>query len=83
MITTFVEQWHLETNTFHLPYGEMTITLQDVKAIMGLPIEGEAMVGPTKRTWTELCVEMLGIQIPNGRQTMLKVQRILIFALVN
>ena len=83
MITAFVEQWRPETHIFHLPYGEMTITLQDVEAIMGLPIEGEAMVGPTKRTWTELCVEMLGIQIPNGRQTMLKVQRILIFALVN
>ena len=83
MITTFVEQWRPETHTFHLPYGEMTITLQDVEAIMGLTIEGEAMVGPTKRTWTELCAEMLGIQIPNGRQTMLKVQRILIFALVN
>ena len=50
---------------------------------MGLPIEGEAMVGPTKRTWTKVCDEMLGIQIPNGRQTVLKGQRILIPALVD
>ena len=83
LITAFVKRWCLETHTFHLPHGEMTITLQDVEVIVGLPIEGEAMVGPAKRTWTEMCAKMLGIQIPNGRQTMLKVQRILIFALVN
>ena len=56
----------------------MTITLQDVEVIMGLPIKGEAMVGPTKRTWTDVYAEMLGIQIPNDDQTVLKGQRILI-----
>ena len=50
LITTFVEQWCLETHSFHLPHGELMITLQDVKVIMGMPIEGEAMVGSTKRT---------------------------------
>ena len=60
----------------------MTITLQDVEVIMGLPIECEAMVGPSKRTWTNLCAKMLGIQIPNDPQTVLKGQRILIPALV-
>ena len=60
----------------------MTITLQYVEVIMGLPIEGEAMVGPTKRTWTNVCVEMLGIQIPNDDQTVLKGQRILIPTLI-
>ena len=82
LIIAFVERWHLETHTFHLPHGEMTITLQDVEVIMGLPIEGEAMVGPSKRTWTNVCTEMLEIQIPNDPQTMLKGQRILIPALV-
>ena len=61
LITTFVERWRPETHTFHLPHGEMTITLQDVEVIMGLPIEGEAMVGFTKRTWKTMCNEMLGI----------------------
>uniref|UniRef100_A0A7N2M9Q9 Aminotransferase-like plant mobile domain-containing protein n=1 Tax=Quercus lobata TaxID=97700 RepID=A0A7N2M9Q9_QUELO len=82
LITTFVKRWRPETHTFHLPHGEMTITLQDVEVIMGLPIEGEAMVGSTKRTRTNVCVEMLGIQIPNDDQTVLKGQRILIPALV-
>ncbi|XP_075667920.1 serine/threonine-protein phosphatase 7 long form homolog [Castanea sativa] len=83
LITAFVERWRLETHTFHLPHGEMTITLQDMEDITGLPIEGEAMVGPTKRTWIEVCAEMLGIQIPNGSQIVLKGQRILILALVD
>ena len=83
LIIAFIERWRPETHTFHLPHGEMTITLQDAKVIMGLPIEGEAMVGPAKRTWTEMCAKMLGIQIPNGRQTMLKGQRIPISAFVN
>ena len=83
LITAFVEQRRPETYTFHLPHSEITITLQDVEVIMGLPVEGEAMVGPTKRTWTKVCAEMLGIQIPNGRQTVLKGQRILIPALVD
>ena len=82
LIIAFVERWRPETHTFHLPHGEMTITLQDVEVIMGLPIECEAMVGPSKRTWTNLCAKMLGIQIPNDPQTVLKGQRILIPALV-
>ena len=61
LITAFVERWRLETHKFHLPHGEMMIILQDVEVIMGSPIEGEAMVGPTKKTWTDVCAEMLGI----------------------
>ena len=49
---------------------------------MGLPVEGEAMVGPTQRTWIDVCVKMLGIQIPNCPQNVLRGQRILIPALV-
>nr|POF11264.1 serine/threonine-protein phosphatase 7 long form like [Quercus suber] len=46
LITAFVEQWHPKTHSFHLPHGEMTITLQDVEVIMGMPIESEAMKVP-------------------------------------
>ena len=71
LIIAFVEHWHPKTHTFHLLHDEMMITLQDVEVIMEMPIEGEAMVGSTKRTWTIMCAEMLGIQIPNDPQIVL------------
>ncbi|KAL5153920.1 Protein MAIN-LIKE 1 [Glycine soja] len=40
LISAFVERWHGETNTFHLPVGELTITLDDVSSILHLPITG-------------------------------------------
>ncbi|XP_028223535.1 protein MAIN-LIKE 1-like [Glycine soja] len=33
-------RWHNETNTFHLPVGELTITLDDVSSLLHLPITG-------------------------------------------
>ena len=40
MIIAFVERWRQETYTFHLPLGEMTITLLDIVVLSRLPIEG-------------------------------------------
>ncbi|KAK9989727.1 hypothetical protein SO802_029966 [Lithocarpus litseifolius] len=73
LITAFVERWRPETHTFHLPHGETTITLQDVEVILGIPIDGEAIVGTTDLTWAAECRDMLGIPI-NG--VVLKGQRI-------
>ena len=47
IISALVERWRPETHMFHLPHGEMSITLQDMEVIYGLPIEGEVLVGPT------------------------------------
>jgi len=41
LITAFVERWYRDTNSFHLPVGEMTITLDDVSSILHLPIVGQ------------------------------------------
>ncbi|XP_006580702.1 protein MAIN-LIKE 1-like [Glycine max] len=41
LISAFVERWHRETSTFHLPVGELTITLDDVASLLHLPITGE------------------------------------------
>ncbi|XP_075636544.1 serine/threonine-protein phosphatase 7 long form homolog [Castanea sativa] len=73
LITAFVERWRLETHTFHLPHGEMTITLQDVEVLLGIPIDGEAIVGTYALTWAVECEQMLGI-VTNS--VVLKGQRI-------
>ena len=39
------ERWRPETHSFHLPFGEMTVTLGDVSALWGLPIDGEPIGG--------------------------------------
>jgi len=38
LISAFVERWHAETSTFHLPVGELMITLDDVSSLLHLPI---------------------------------------------
>ena len=38
LLQAFFERWHPETNTFHMPFGEMTITLDDVWCLTGLDV---------------------------------------------
>ncbi|XP_020963381.1 serine/threonine-protein phosphatase 7 long form homolog [Arachis ipaensis] len=45
LVSAFVERWRPETHTFHLPFGECTVTLQDVAFQLGLPVDGEAVSG--------------------------------------
>ncbi|CAI0382789.1 unnamed protein product [Linum tenue] len=49
LLTAMSKRWHLETHMFHLPEGEMTITLKDVALLTGLPISGEAIIGTTTK----------------------------------
>ncbi|KAK1283586.1 hypothetical protein QJS10_CPB21g00140 [Acorus calamus] len=46
LISAIVERWHPETNTFHLPFGEMGISLDDVDQIVGIPVMGRAVSKP-------------------------------------
>ncbi|KAL0016841.1 hypothetical protein SO802_003910 [Lithocarpus litseifolius] len=85
LITALVERWRPETHTFHLLHGEMSITLEDVEVILGLPIDGEVLIGPTAvegGDWKQLCVELLGFEVPANDNTTLVGQRILISRLV-
>ena len=43
LVTAMVERWRPGTHCFHLPFGEVTITLQDVQVLFGLRIDGDAV----------------------------------------
>ncbi|XP_042515481.1 serine/threonine-protein phosphatase 7 long form homolog isoform X1 [Macadamia integrifolia] len=60
LITALVERWRRETHTFHLPVGEMAITLQDTAVLLGLRVHGDPVTGRTDYTWAELCKDLLG-----------------------
>ena len=64
LITCLVERWRSETHTFHVPVGEMTITLQDVAIILGLRMDGPAVMGTCVLDVAELCGELLGVTPP-------------------
>ncbi|XP_058769030.1 protein MAIN-LIKE 1-like [Vicia villosa] len=40
ILSAFVERWHPETSSFHLPFREMTVTLDDVHSLFHIPIVG-------------------------------------------
>nr|ABN08023.1 IMP dehydrogenase/GMP reductase, related [Medicago truncatula] len=43
MIRAMCERWHTETNSFHLPVWEMTITLDDVHNLLHIPIHSRML----------------------------------------
>ena len=65
--TALIERWCQETHTFHLPHGEITITLQDVEVMLGLLVDGEVLVGSTELNWSELCLQLLGVSPPPNK----------------
>ncbi|RWR85184.1 serine/threonine-protein phosphatase 7 long form [Cinnamomum micranthum f. kanehirae] len=48
LVSAYVERWQPETNTLHLPFGEMTITLDEVSAILGISVVGTPVHAPTQ-----------------------------------
>ncbi|XP_028060355.1 protein MAIN-LIKE 1-like [Camellia sinensis] len=63
LISSFVERWQPETTIFHMTVSEMTLTLDDVGTILGLPIVGKSVSIPdvTDHHGVTLLVYGLGI----------------------
>ncbi|KAI5386771.1 hypothetical protein KIW84_073064 [Lathyrus oleraceus] len=63
LVSAFVERWHLETSLFYMPFGEMSITLDDVSCLLHLPIRGIfwSPQDVTEEVAVELAVDYLGV----------------------
>ncbi|XP_058757011.1 protein MAIN-LIKE 2-like [Vicia villosa] len=57
LVSAFVERWHIETSSFHMPFGEMMITLDDVASLLHLPIRGLFWY-PEEHVAEEMAVEL-------------------------
>ena len=66
LITALVERWRPETHTFHMPTGEITVTLQDVAVMWGLPIDGPPVTGQSDVDLVHHLTEAFGVQLPNS-----------------
>jgi hypothetical protein len=66
VLTTLVDRWRPETNTFHLPCGEATVTLQDGAMLLGLHIDGHPMCGLVDPIgWRDMVGDLIGIHPPD------------------
>ncbi|KAE8781492.1 hypothetical protein D1007_45181 [Hordeum vulgare] len=62
-LTALTDRWMPETHSFHLPLGEMSITLDDIAMITGLPIEGRALTGKVRATgWRQRVAALVGVE---------------------
>ncbi|XP_020229598.1 protein MAIN-LIKE 2 [Cajanus cajan] len=66
LISALVERWRPETHTFHMPFDECTITLEDVAMLLGLKISGAPITGYATMDWGALVQRLLGMTRPES-----------------
>lgn len=65
MITTSCRHWLSigdQRHTFHMPIGECSITLQDERILLRLPVDGEAVICRGCPNWGQLCEQFLEVR---------------------
>ncbi|XBH74137.1 hypothetical protein VPH35_101145 [Triticum aestivum] len=68
-LTALIDHWRPETHTFHLRTGEMTVTLQDIAMITGLPIDGNPLCMNTDSDgWRAQMQALIGMVPPEPRE---------------
>ncbi|XP_040251961.2 serine/threonine-protein phosphatase 7 long form homolog [Aegilops tauschii subsp. strangulata] len=68
-LTALIDHWRPETHTFHLRTGEMTVTLQDIAMITGLPIDGNPLCMNTDSDgWRAQMHALIGMVPPKPRE---------------
>ncbi|XP_039010532.1 protein MAIN-LIKE 1-like [Hibiscus syriacus] len=65
LINVLLEQWRPETHTFHFPYGETTITLEDVAYYIGLLVDENPITCMAHGDLLNLYKELLGLTLTN------------------
>lgn len=60
LISAFLDRWRPETHTFHLRFGEATVTLEDVYYILGLRSTGRPVLSAGGGS-VDLLHELLGV----------------------
>ncbi|GAU50041.1 hypothetical protein TSUD_187960 [Trifolium subterraneum] len=63
LLSAFTERWHPETSSFHVPFGEMTITFDDVACLLHIPVRGifYTPVPVSMEEAVALATELLGV----------------------
>ena len=61
LLLAFVERWQTDTNTFHMPFREITITLHDVLYLLRLSIRGTQLSSEGDRAYVSQLATMLNV----------------------
>ena len=73
LLSALVDRWRPETHTFHLPVGEMAVTLQDVSLLLGLPLVDRAVgARAVDPDWRQVIILRFDGVIPRLRTSRLR-----------